>query len=250
MGHWVTLPDTDQHVFISDGGKVLATRGAISSAGGGKERGKALAARSKAAIGKATAGKRKPSLKEQAAAHRAKQRGGLTKTHVEMTASVLRQQHALKTGNDEQFMKFRGRWNEMEEQTKEYRSVGRGNVQRTNPSAAIAHEVAGSVENRVKERVAARTTRAIEHAKAAGPSLREQADKARAAKGTARDRAQAVVARLKKTAFFARNEAMRLMSKPSKLRGWEKEKLAKLDAKTGRNFARSDAIRTKFLIGQ
>ncbi len=59
---WVTLDD-DQHVYISDGGKVLATRGAISSAGGGKERGRALAARSKAAVGKATAGK----LSEQAA---------------------------------------------------------------------------------------------------------------------------------------------------------------------------------------
>ena len=49
MGHWVTLDD-DQHVYISDGGKVLATRSKISSAGGAKERGKALAARSKAAI--------------------------------------------------------------------------------------------------------------------------------------------------------------------------------------------------------
>ncbi len=50
---WVTLDD-GQHVYISSGGKVLATRGAISSGpGGGKERGKALAARSKAAIGKA-----------------------------------------------------------------------------------------------------------------------------------------------------------------------------------------------------
>ncbi len=53
MGHWVTLAD-DQHVYISDGGKVLATRGKISSAAGGKDRGKALAARSRAAIGKAT----------------------------------------------------------------------------------------------------------------------------------------------------------------------------------------------------
>jgi len=50
---WITLDD-GQHVFIGSGGKVLATRGQISSAGGGKERGKALAARSKAAMGKAT----------------------------------------------------------------------------------------------------------------------------------------------------------------------------------------------------
>jgi len=49
MGHWVTLDD-DQHVYISDGGKVLATRGKISSAGRGKERGKALRTRSKIAV--------------------------------------------------------------------------------------------------------------------------------------------------------------------------------------------------------
>ncbi len=82
MGRWVTLDD-DQHVYISDGGKVLATRGAISSAAGGKERGQALAARSKAAVGKATdrtaraieharaAAAGRPSLREQAAAARA-----------------------------------------------------------------------------------------------------------------------------------------------------------------------------------
>ena len=60
MGHWVTLDD-DQHVYISDGGKVLATRSKISSAGGAKERGKSLAARSKAAIGRV---RNKVSLRE------------------------------------------------------------------------------------------------------------------------------------------------------------------------------------------
>jgi len=49
---WITLDD-GQHVFIGSGGKVLATRGQISSAAGGKERGRALAARSRAAVGKA-----------------------------------------------------------------------------------------------------------------------------------------------------------------------------------------------------
>ncbi len=93
--------------------------------------------------------------------------------------------------------------------------------------------------------------RAVAKARAAAkPSLREQAEKARAAKGDSRQRAQAVVGRLKKVAFSARNEAMRLYSKPSKLRGWEKETLAKLDAKTGRNLSRADAIRTKHRIGQ
>jgi hypothetical protein len=71
MGRWVTLDD-DQHVYISDGGKVLATRSAISSAGGAKERGKALAARSKAAIGKAAG-------KVRAAAHNEAQAKELAK---------------------------------------------------------------------------------------------------------------------------------------------------------------------------
>jgi len=79
MGHWVTLDD-DQHVYISDGGKVLATRGQISSASGGKERGRALAQRSRAAVGKATGRTARaveharaagPSLREQAERARA-----------------------------------------------------------------------------------------------------------------------------------------------------------------------------------
>ncbi len=57
---WVTLED-GQHVLIGSSGRVLATRAQISSASGGKERGKALAARSKAAIDKAT-GKNKNGL--------------------------------------------------------------------------------------------------------------------------------------------------------------------------------------------
>jgi hypothetical protein len=45
---WITLDD-GRHVLIA-GGKVYATRAAISSVSGGKERGRALAARSKIAI--------------------------------------------------------------------------------------------------------------------------------------------------------------------------------------------------------
>jgi hypothetical protein len=117
MGHWVTISE-------SDGGKVLATRGAIGSAGGGKERGKALAAKSKAAIGKA----------------------------------------------------------------------------------------------------AAKSTRAIEHAKAAGPSLREQADKARAAKGDREARTAAILAKAKKfhrktmsTAYQSREAANRAQPRLERL---------------------------------
>ncbi len=154
---WVTLDD-GQHVLIGSSGKVLATRAQISSASGGKERGQALAARSKAAIAHARA---RPDL------------------HL--------------------------------------------------PPVARA--------KRIKAKAAAEST------------LKDQVAKARAAKGDSRQRAEAVVSRLKKVAFSARNEAMRLYSKPSKLRGWEKEALAKLDAKTDRNFKRSDAIRAKHNIG-
>jgi hypothetical protein len=122
MGHWVTLDD-DQHVYISDGGKVLAKRSAISSAGGGKDRGKSLIAKSKAAIGKIT--------------------GKQTKT--------------------------------------------------TGPST-------GDVRPEV-------TTRAIEHAKAAGPTLREQADKARAAKGTELDRVRSTFTKMQKSSDDLRKKA-------------------------------------------
>ncbi len=76
---WVTLDD-GQHVYIGSGGKVLATRSAISSASGGKERGKALATRSKTAIGGVSARTARaieharaagPSLREQAEKARA-----------------------------------------------------------------------------------------------------------------------------------------------------------------------------------
>ncbi len=71
---WVTLDD-GQHVLIGSSGKVAATRAQISSASGGKERGKALAGRSKGAVAravaKARASKAKPSLREQAEKARA-----------------------------------------------------------------------------------------------------------------------------------------------------------------------------------
>ncbi len=51
---WVTLED-GQHVLIGPGGKTLATRAQISSASGGKERGKALAGKSKGAVARAVA---------------------------------------------------------------------------------------------------------------------------------------------------------------------------------------------------
>ncbi len=58
---WVTLDD-GQHVLIA-GGQVYATRGQISSASGGKERGRALAARSKAAVGRAVGKSKSPAIR-------------------------------------------------------------------------------------------------------------------------------------------------------------------------------------------
>ncbi len=71
---WVTLED-GQHVLIGPSGRVLATRAQTSSASGAKERGKALAGRSKGAVARAVAkartSKAKPSLREQAEKARA-----------------------------------------------------------------------------------------------------------------------------------------------------------------------------------
>ncbi len=95
---WVTLDD-GQHVYIGSGGKVLATRSAISATAGGRERMGAMRSKAHAAVHKA-----------------------------------LQRSHG-------------------------------------------------------------KTAPTVEHAKAAGPTLREQADKARAGKGTAQERAQKIVER-------------------------------------------------------
>jgi len=140
MGHWVTLDD-DQHVYISGGGKVLATRGAISSGAGGKDRGKALAARSKAAIGKAT-GKSRPSLREQADAHRSGKGTRAERAaalHTKAFAAQKAAEARMKPGPDFQ------------------KSIDRKNalIPRENKLAAIVR----------REKDSPATTRAIEHAK-------------------------------------------------------------------------------------
>ncbi len=147
---WVTLDD-GQHVYIGSSGRVLATRAPISSGpGGGKERGKALAARSKAAIGKAT-GKGKPSLKEQADKAR-----------------------AAKGDREERALKLTGR-----AQAKAYQLKKQGNEQ----AAKIAEGHAGKAYRAyLKPKLDAAfkkttqqspaTTRAIEHAKAEGEQFK------------------------------------------------------------------------------
>jgi len=83
---WVTLED-GQHILIGPGGKTLATRAQISAhAGGGKERGKALAGRSKAAVARAVAlgGKRTRAKAREAGAAKWAQKmlGGKMAEHV------------------------------------------------------------------------------------------------------------------------------------------------------------------------
>ncbi len=94
MGHWVTLDD-DQHVYISDGGKVLATRGKISSAGGGKERGRALAARSKAAVGKAMSRTTRAIEHAKAAGRGTPERAAMAKYYREDRANTVAAKAAL-----------------------------------------------------------------------------------------------------------------------------------------------------------
>ena len=106
MGHWVTTED-DRHIFISDGGKVCAMRSQISRASGGTERGKALAARSKAAMTKPAnrahesgpggmgSGSGKPSLDDRmtASADAAKVRAESARVRGDRTAELQAHKH-------------------------------------------------------------------------------------------------------------------------------------------------------------
>jgi hypothetical protein len=136
MGRWVTLQD-DQKVFISDGGKVLATRSKISSAGGAKERGKSLAARSKAAI-------------------------------TRNAFSAVRARSFFKSGEEKARLKS---------------EISQHLAKREHHEAAVKSKQLTELEKQSPP-----TARAIDHARAAGPSLREQAEKARAGKGTREER--------------------------------------------------------------
>jgi hypothetical protein len=214
MGHWVTLDD-DQHVYISDGGKVLATRSAISSAGGGKQRGKALAARSKAAIGKATG---RSKLSEQAL----KGRGLILRRK----SKEAMEKAAGRAHSQEEDRRFQERKAETRKQfdkgLREQDTKKPEPVARAKPSGEQAW-----LERRAAAKAARQspaTTRAIEHAKAAGPSLREQADKARAAKGDREARTAAILAKAKKfhrktmsTAYQSREAANRAQPRLERL---------------------------------
>ncbi len=179
---WVTLDD-GQHVYIGSSGRVLATRSQISSGpGGGKERGKALAARSKAAIGRATG-------KVRAAAESGKQAdfmskaismhgmGGQSKRFREATQERFRQELFGKKGLQIEGPKQPTEAESLNRQAAQLRDLAsRGMKPRA--YAKKADELEAKAKALSQQSPA--TTRAIGHAKAAGPTLREQADAARA----------------------------------------------------------------------
>jgi len=250
MGHWVTT-DEGNHVYISNGGKVLATRGAISSAAGGKERGLAMAQRSKAAVGKATgrtakAPGRGTAERAAKAAEIHHQRAAAAK--VLGTWEGVRGKGEIKLYHGTSIANVKGI---REQGLTNFGTKGYSMLSTSNATALNAANAKGSgvvLEYRVPGKDAAKyiergerangirggkdvyaavkpgsplpgqylkgaqvpkstiekvgtdkireilkpespaTTRAIEHARAAGPSLGEQAEKARAAKGSADQR--------------------------------------------------------------
>lgn len=239
---WVTLDD-GQHVFIGAGGKVLATRGKISSAGGAKERGKALAARSKAAIAKARqwhgrmslkeqaeradirryghpAGWNKPSLREQAAAHRASKG-----SREERLFAIAGKSNAAAMKLGGEITKNRPRPGYKASENKRLAKV----QEPLKARKAIVSDRHGKI---VQAQMAANdaTTRAIEHAKAAGPTLREQAEKARAAKGTTEERTRGALAKARSVEDKRTKEVNRLGAIQSKGRDWKATKKAKKEA--------------------
>ncbi len=194
---WVTLDD-GQHVLIGPGGKTLATRAQISAhAGGGRERGQALAGRSKTAVARAVA-KARAGKPAKAAGRGTPERAA--------KAAILRQQYREKTSTP--LTTRRGPKGQtvpeiVRRQASKVRSVSSmaspridaankawNNISPEQRAALIAkaeasanHQKAGA---RYDVRQSPATTRAVEHARAAAaarPSLREQAEKARAAKG-------------------------------------------------------------------
>ncbi len=235
---WVTLDD-GQRVFIGPGGRVLATRSQISSASGGKERGKTLAGSSKAAIGRGFMKGRKAkttresglvprseqATKEErlaAIVQRSRAREGVWKSNTpflghkllpskeEVKAEVTRQnreagaekskttrakalaeKHAAEASARlkdaaAQTRAIKGTTAQRAEQLGQ-RAAARANrlmVNRESESQIVGAR-AEKLFGRAKSESPA-TTRAVEHARAAAvakPSLREQAEKARAAKG-------------------------------------------------------------------
>ncbi len=163
MGHWVTLDD-DQHVYISDGGKVLASRSAISRGAPAKSRGKA---------------------KQQSVAGEIKtaQVVGRARTARAGKAGVIEAQNRMKVGhermakakailgskiNDTAYLKSMARDEAMNRTpgTKQWAAkeylAGRGTVQ--DASYDLPRE-----QIKANTQQSPSTARAIEHARAAGP---------------------------------------------------------------------------------
>ncbi len=189
---WVTLDD-GQRVFIGPGGKVAATRAQISSASGAKERGKALAAKSKGAVAravaKARAGKSKSSVK--AKGRGTPERAAMAKYYREDRANTVAAKAALAKAT-----------------ASTHNPVTTQGVELTGKPGNAPHIAAGKfkvptelkVPENVRAAALAKSNATMrEQARAAGwakvnpRKVREQAEKARAAKGDIKQRTQALI---------------------------------------------------------
>jgi hypothetical protein len=220
MGHWITVGDDDQHVYVTDSGKIAATRSAISSAGGAKERGKALAARSKAAIGKA--------MSRSGAVERARSRienseiaenftPELKQAHAGLKALPAGTKVVTREGKKGEIVK---EWrkpttlNERSKQENQVRLEGEKTAKFIHPNHV--EPIDEKLSWRARSQQSPATTRAIDHARAAGPSLREQADKARAGKGAYDTRVKKIIGDLR-TRAVAHQKASQDPTKPDRV---------------------------------
>ncbi|HMF38299.1 MAG TPA: hypothetical protein VKF17_16770 [Isosphaeraceae bacterium] len=190
MGRWVTL-ESDQRVYISDGGKVLATRGAISATAGGRERMGAMRAKAGGATQRALA-KAREAGKQRASEHAKTTAAGPGQAR-EMARSQFTIAEKIRSGKmaDAAMKASYARQDALKAK------LGAPTAVATKPTAARSGEATvgtgkmvfqghtkeglakygpegGRPESSAGESIPNRTARAIEHAKAAGPAAERQ----------------------------------------------------------------------------
>jgi hypothetical protein len=222
MGHWVTLPETDQHVYISDGGKVLASRSAISATAAGRERVGKMRAKAAGVVRKALAGKRQPSKTagpDQACEMARSQFKVAEKIRTgKMADAALKARYARE---DALKAKLGGSKPAAIEHARAAAKAGEATVGAgkmvhqgySKEGLAIFGPEGGKPESSRGESFPGRTTRAIEHARAAGPTLREQADAHR---------------KLRARSYVSPEDAAKVAGDIRKLRGSQPKALAAL----------------------
>ncbi len=189
---WVTLDD-GQHVYIGSGGKVLATRSGISATAGGRERMGAMRSKAQGAVHQALArshGKTAPEIEHAKTAGNPR---GMVKSTMQAHQQAM---------NRAQLGGMRARAARDAATAAKLDPKVAASIRAQTAAAGKAaydpwHAQKGPLrpgDEAIPPRTAAApkppkpasdspaTARAIEHARAAGPSLREQADRARAGK--------------------------------------------------------------------